>query len=239
MKVNIWRNIAYFASIYSDLICQHTRCWNFDWIWPIIVVEAKSVSEIEDCILWNLGSIFSNIKMSRLDCSLGHIVWYKEKVEFAINHLWLFNETLIDISPLRRINEFFSFIDVEESLSNSLVHDNESNIWVSWMVLLNSVLVSNNFLELFKFIFNDLLSHWVTDSISIDENMVGHLAFVKISVGLKRSLEIILKNCWRNNFLTFLPLRACLGIILAKIWIIGGYKPNNTLFSLVTNIDTN
>ena len=63
--------------------------------------------------------------MSRLDSPLCHIMRDEEKVEFSVHYFGLLNESLIDVSTLRWVNVFLSFIDVKESLSYSLVHNNQ------------------------------------------------------------------------------------------------------------------
>lgn len=140
---------------------------------------------------------------------------------------------------MRRIHEFFSFVDIKESLSHSFVHYNQSYVRISRLAWFNSVFVMNDFLELLQLVINDLFSHWVTNTISVDKNMVRHLAFVKVSVGLERSLEVILKDCWWDNLLAFLSLRTGLSIVLAKMWVISGNKPNYTLLSFVAYIYSN
>ena len=85
---------------------------------------------------------------------------------------------------------------------------------------------------------NDLHSHWVSDSISVDEDMVGKVAVVVVSESLESTFKVLLEYSWADDFLAFLPLRTGLGIVFAHVLIICRTESNDTLFALVTNIDT-
>jgi hypothetical protein len=52
-----------------------------------------------------------------------------------------------------------------------------------------------------------LLSHRISDTVTVDENVCWHLSVVEFTVGLERSLEIVTEYSWRYNFLSFLWLR--------------------------------
>lgn len=177
--------------------------------------------------------------MSRLNSSLCNIVRNEEKVEFAIDNLRLFNEALINISARRWIQYLRSSF-FEESLSDSFVHDNKGDLRSSLVVFsLKPIFISNYLFELFKFIINDLLPHWVTDSISVDEDVIRQLPFVKISISSESAWKILLEDIWRNNFLSFLSLRTSLCVVLAKMRIICGNKSYDWLLSFVANINAN
>jgi len=51
VKVDIRGNVADFTAIDCDLVSQHARCGDLNGIWPVVVVVAESVGEIEDSIL--------------------------------------------------------------------------------------------------------------------------------------------------------------------------------------------
>ncbi len=177
--------------------------------------------------------------MSRLNSSLCNIVRNEEKVKFAIDNLRLFNEALIHVSSRRGIQYLRSSL-FEESLSDSFVHDNKGDLRSSLVVFsLKPIFISNYLFELFKFIINDLFPHWVADSISVDEDVIRQLAFVKISISSESAWKILLENVWRNNLLSFLSLRACLSVILAKMRVICGDESYDWLLSFVANINAN
>ena len=69
----------------------------------------------------------------------------------------------------------------EDSLVNSLVHNNQSNVWdraesvVEWL---------KSFLELLDLTCNDLVSHGFTDSISVDDDLVWIRPIVSLGISL-------------------------------------------------------
>ena len=70
--------------------------------------------------------------MSWFYTTLGDGVWNKEEVEFAINYFGLLYETLVNISTLWRIVNKLLTVAVsllEESLANSLIHNDKCNFW--------------------------------------------------------------------------------------------------------------
>ena len=67
--------------------------------------------------------------MSRLHGSLCDGVRHQEEVECAINHFRLLDETVVDIGTLRWIGNSTWSTHLEESLSYSLVNDDESVLW--------------------------------------------------------------------------------------------------------------
>ena len=119
----------------------------------------------------------------------------KEKVKLSINDFRLLHETLINIGALGRIvDELLTVVHslLEESLTNSLVDNHESNLWrgvlgvsYSTAVCEQAVLILAYMVQLFKLKINDLLTHRVADTVTIDENMVWHLTVVELSVALE------------------------------------------------------
>lgn len=120
----------------------------------------------------------------------------QEEIELAINNHRLFNETIINISSLWRIvNVSVLLSDLEESLSNSLVDNNEGVLWsVVIAIIVNTVFHVNNLVELLKFVSDYLSSHRISDSISVDKDMVWKCAIVMISVSLESFLEVTLED---------------------------------------------
>lgn len=67
--------------------------------------------------------------MSRLHGSLCNGVRNQEEVKCTINHFRLLDETVVDIGTLRWIGNSTWSTHLEESLSYSLVNDDESVLW--------------------------------------------------------------------------------------------------------------
>ena len=96
----------------------------------------------------------------------------------------------------------------------------------------------NNLVKLCQLLVNDLLSHGVTDTISVDKDVFWHGSIVEVSVALECSLEVVREDGGGDDFLSLHRLRASLGVILAHVGVIGSAEPNSTLFTFVANIDT-
>ena len=67
--------------------------------------------------------------MSGLHCSLGDGVRHQEEVECSIDHFRLLDESVVDIGTLRWIGDSGWGAHLEESLSYSLVNNDESVLW--------------------------------------------------------------------------------------------------------------
>jgi hypothetical protein len=242
VEINIRGNVADLAAIDGDLVCEHARSRDLNGVWPIVVVVAQSIGEVEDRVLRDVRGVLSDVEVSGLDCTLGDWVRHEEEVKSAINNLWLLDESVINIGSLGRV-ENLSLVRLalllEESLSHALIDDDECDVRKSISFRLGVVLVSEDLLELIELVLDDLLSHWITDSVTIDEDLFGECALIEVSVSLQGTAEVLLKNVGGNNFLALLTLRACLGVVLAHILIVCSNETNNGLFSLVANIDTN
>lgn len=86
---------------------------------------------------------------------------------------------------------------------------------------------------------DDLSSHGISYSVSVDENMVRQISVIMISKGLECTLEVFLKNTRTDDLLSLLALRACLSVVLAHVFVVGCTKSDDTLLTLVANIDSN
>lgn len=71
MQINIRGNVADLAAIDGDLVGQHAWGRDLNGIWPVIVVVAESIGEVEDSIFRDKRGILSDVEVSRLDCTLG------------------------------------------------------------------------------------------------------------------------------------------------------------------------
>jgi len=139
--------------------------------------------------------------MGRLDGTLGYRVGHKEEVELTIDDFGLLDEAIVDVGTLGRVVDVWLLAIVllsllEESLANTLVHDDQRDLRGSYSVffrnafLADGVLHSHNLVELGEFLVNDLLAHGITDTITVDENVLWHLV-VEIPVALEGTLEVV------------------------------------------------
>ena len=101
--------------------------------------------------------------MGWLDSTLGYTVRNQEEIELAVNNFRLFNETLVDVGTLRWVLNVVVVCHVEESLSHSLVNNDQSVLWkngfLDFFSVYKGVFLGDNLVQLFKFMSDNLLSH--------------------------------------------------------------------------------
>lgn len=119
---------------------------------------------------------------------------------------------------------------MEEALADTFVDDDQCHLW--WVVLAfftveEAVLLLNDLVQLLKLKINDLLTHGIADTVTVDENVVWHFTRVKFTVALEGSHEVVRQNGGGDNFLTFLGLRRSLCIVLAHVTVVGGAEANS------------
>lgn len=151
---------------------------------------------------------------------------------------------MVDIGTLRRVEDLALLVTttaslLEEPLSDTLVHDDQSHVGKGVALVLRVVLVSKDLLKLVQLELDDLLSHGIADTITIDEDVVRQCAAVVVLVGCESAAEVLLQDVRRDDLLALLTLRAGLSVVLAQERIVGGHETNDTLLALVANIDTN
>ena len=146
--------------------------------------------------------------MSRFNSSLGHRVGHQEEVELAVNYLLLLHEALVDVGSLRRIDDASLGASLEEPLPDSLVDDDERVVG-QLKLLLGVLLVffSDDLVELFQLVVNHLGPHGVSDTISVDEDMVWQFSVVVFFESLEGALEVELEDAGADDLLPLLPLR--------------------------------
>jgi len=129
---------------------------------------------------------------------------------------------------------------LKESLMDSLVDDDESNGWELVLVLvgIQAILLNQDLFQLLELLVDDHLSHGVSHTISVDENVVRQLAVIEILVSLESSCEVLGKDLIGDDLLALLRLRTSLGVVLAHVCVVGGSETDDALTALVANIDT-
>lgn len=93
--------------------------------------------------------------MGWLDCSLSNGMRHQEEIEGSIDDIFLLNKALINVGTLWWVVNLVHSL-LEESLSNTLVDDDQGMLW---MFLIFAILSLDNLVELLKFVANDLGSH--------------------------------------------------------------------------------
>lgn len=265
MQIDVTWNSTDFRAETSDFVCKHAWRWDLDSVVPVVVIVTKSVGEVENSWLRDLRRVLGNIEMSWLHGTLGDWMWDQEEVKLTIFNFRLLDEACIDVGSLRRVlDELVALLGLsllEKSLSHTFVNNDECyfrrnerldlilrqlfvfsfgifSFLLSFLLLEQSIFFSHDLMELVKFLIDNHLSHRITNSITIDENVFRHRA-IEVSIALECSLEVVRKHTWRDNFLTFLRLGSSLCVILTKVWIVSSTETNSALFTFMADINTN
>jgi len=145
--------------------------------------------------------------MGWFDTALSDRVRYKEEIKLAVNNFRLLNEALVDVSSLWWVVNVLSLCGtrlLEESLTNALIYNNESNfrflkLFLFLLTFLCSLLFNktvffrDDLVELLQFVVNNLLPHGVTHTVTVDENVLWHFT-IKFAIAVKGALEIVRKH---------------------------------------------
>jgi len=247
VEVHIAGDGANLRAEAGDLVGKHARGGDLDRIVPVVVVVAQSIGKVQNSHFGNIAGVFSNIEMGRFDGALRYGVRHKEEIELAIDHLALFNEALIDVGTLGRVVNEGLVLRIlcllEETLAHALVHNNQSDLRAHslvriWVESVHTILLFDDGIKLLELKIDNLLTHGITDTISVNKDVLWHLSSVKFTISRERALEIVRKHSRRNNLLALLWLRRGLCVVLAHVLIVGSTEANGRLLALVTDIDT-
>ena len=152
--------------IFSNLMSVLARSWHFDRSWPIGVHVAETIGNILKILLRNvLRLIQANKEMNWSHTSLSSLLRHKEKVKALVSFAVLDKVCINDRAWRWILSLAISSLN-EHSLVDSLV-DNDKSDWRRSTNLIVERLKS--FLELCDLLIDDLLSHLLSNSISIDE----------------------------------------------------------------------
>jgi len=86
---------------------------------------------------------------------------------------------------------------LEEALAHTLVDDNQCHLGrvvLALFALEETILFLDDLVELLKLKVNNLLTHGITDTITVDEDVVWHLSLVELTVALERPHEVVGQN---------------------------------------------
>lgn len=163
---------------------------------------------------------------------------HQEEIEGSIDDFGLLNEAVINVGTLWRVGNGGVHSLLEESLSNTLVDDDQSMLWKSWIVCLKTILLLDNLVELLQLMADNLGSHGISNTISVDEDVVWEGTVVLVSECLESTLEVLLEHTRADDLLALLALGTRLGVVLAHMLVISCAETDDTLFTFVANIDT-
>ena len=80
-------SVADLGPINSHAISQHARSRHFNAVWPVVIIVAQSISEVEDSVLGYAGGVLGDIEVRGLDSTLSGRVRNEEEVELPIDDL--------------------------------------------------------------------------------------------------------------------------------------------------------
>jgi len=96
----------------------------------------------------------------------------------------------------------------------------------------------DNFSELRNFLLENLLSHGITNTVSVDDEVVwvellGVLVGVRVESGLKSSSKLLVDDLLSSS------LDNLVGEVLTHLLVDGGTESDNGVLTLMADIDTN
>ena len=97
----------------------------------------------------------------------------------------MLNETVVNIGSLGWVENVCLVLGLklfEESLSNTLIDDDECDIGKWFSLEFRVIFVGEDFLELIELELYDLLAHGITDSVTIDEDLLWESTLVVILI---------------------------------------------------------
>jgi hypothetical protein len=92
---------------------------------------------------------------------------------------------------------------------------------------------------LLEFVTDDLGSHGISNTVSVDENVIWEGAVVVVLKSSKGFLEVLFEHARADDLLALLALGTRLGVVLAHVLVVGSTEADNTLFTFVANVDSN
>lgn len=113
-----------------------------------------------------LSLIQADEEVSWCDTALCCLLWYQKEVEALVVILILYQLAVDDTSRLRVRGLTIRSLD-EHSLVDPFVHNHKSEIWHGELV----VEWPHSFFELSDLLRDDLVSHLLTDTISVDDDL--------------------------------------------------------------------
>ena len=126
---------------------------------------------------------------------------------------------------------------MEESLSDTLVDNYQRVLW-KILFLCVTVLFTDNLVELLEFVTDDLGSHGISNTVSVDENVIWEGAVVVVLKSSKGFLEVLFEHARADDLLALLALGTGLGVVLTHVLVVSSAIADDALFTFMANIDS-
>jgi len=211
----------------------HAWCGHLDGSRPVEVEVAQGEGQVLDVKLGQARVVLATEEMSWQHAA--HVNLNSAHVEVKLALLATGNQVLINdttgggILDLTRLR-----IKHKESLRNSLIYDDHSNLWhLKCLILIDS---PNSILELGDFLLEDLFTLCITDTVSVEYKVGWRSLLVADSEGLNR-LNNRIFHVGKNNFLSLL-LNEVLTEVLTHLWVDTGTETNDRSVTSVAHINT-
>jgi hypothetical protein len=198
-----------------DLVGVLARRRDLDRASPVEVEVAKRERKRLDFQLRQIGVVLGNVEVRGKHTALGRVGWGQEEVEdsFGANS-FILNQSLVDDAPRRWVSELTSFVLHEESLSDPLIDDNNSDMRFAGCLVVQ--LVDCTF-ELRDFSGQNLVAHGISNTVAEDHEVGWELLLVEVGEHVDRIFQCLL-HAFLHDFLPLL-LNDVLRIVLAHLLV--------------------
>lgn len=216
---------------FCNLVSIHARSRHLDRPRPVEVVVAQVKSELLNRCLLHLRIIEGHIEMSRLHTSLSSELRDQIKIVLTLRILVLY-DLLVNERAWWWILKIAIRIFYKESLCDSLVNNDDSD---ERLLLGRVVCLIDCLSELLNFFLENLTSHSIAYTISVDNEMFREI-LMTLTENTHGSLDCIFQVPV-NDLLTF-SLNDPLTVVLTPLGVNTSTETNNRIRTWVANIDS-
>lgn len=166
--------------ILSDLVGVLARSWDLDRAWPVGVHVAEGIGGVFKVFLGDIfGLVHGNEEVNWSDTSLSGLLRDQEEIE-ALILAFILNKVGVNDGSRRWIVILLAILD-EHSLVDSLVDYDQSNRRNTWCRVVDWL---KGLFELGDLLINDLVSHLLSDTISVNYDFSGRLTIAVLGEGI-------------------------------------------------------
>jgi len=219
--------------VLSDLVRVLAWSWHLDRARPVRVHVAEPVSQVLEFPLGEVfGLVKTHVEVNRSDATLRGLLWNQEEVKSLI--FVILDELLVNDAAGWRVLDGSSIpASHEHSLVDPLVDHGQSDGRSAAHLVVQGL---QGLLELTDLLGDDLVSHLVTHTISVDDDLGWSLALMAVlellNGGDQASIEIILDQ------LLVLGLDDDVRVVLSLVRIGSSAESNDTFLSCMAHIDS-
>lgn len=224
----------------GDLVRVLARSWHLDGTGPVEVEVAQGERKLLQLDLLHGGLVKRHMEMGGKDAALVSTGGRHEEIELlsvtvliVVRGTGSLDEGAIDDATGGRVLQVALSVLDEEALRDALVHHDEGDA----RLLTVTVNLREHLLELGDLRGDNLVSHGITNTVSVDDEVGGQVRLVSLLEGLDGSLEGV-AHLTTHNFLT-LRLHDELGEVLGQLGVDRSGESHNGGRTRMADIDTN